>query len=76
MIIPVDQLNPDTLNQVIREFLMRQGEDWGLAEGHLDDAIQHARGSLIKGDLVLYWDENEESLTILSKEEVSQSGLD
>lgn len=75
MIIPVDQLNPDTLHQVIREFLMRQGEDWGLAEGRLDDAIQHAREALIKGNLVLYWDENEESLTILSKEEVNQSGL-
>ncbi|GGX75716.1 YheU family protein [Saccharospirillum salsuginis] len=75
MIIPVDQLNPDTLNQVIREFLMRQGEDWGLAEGHLDDAIQQARDALVQGNLVLYWDENEESLTILSKEEVNQSGL-
>lgn len=73
MIIPVDQLNPDTLNQVIREYLMRQGEDWGLAEGSLDEAVQHAREALVKGTMVLCWDEAEESLSILAKEDVGPS---
>lgn len=72
MIIPVEQLNPDTLNQVIREWLMRQGEDWGLAEGRLEDAIQRARDALVKGELVLAWNENEESLSILSADEASR----
>ncbi len=76
MIIPVDQLNPDTLEQVIREFLMRQGEDWGLAEGSLDDAVQRARQALIQGDLVLHWDESQESLTILSREDAKALGSD
>lgn len=65
MIIPVERLEAQTLEQVIREWLMRQGEDWGLEEGSLDAAIERARLALAKGRLVLYWDANEEYLTLV-----------
>lgn len=65
MIIPVERLEAQTLEQVIREWLMRQGEDWGMEEGLLEEAIERARQALTKGRLVLYWDANEESLTLV-----------
>lgn len=70
MIIPLDQLNEETLTSVIREWLMRQGEDWGLTDNSLDSAIDQARQALADGKLVLLWDESTESLNIVSKDEL------
>lgn len=70
MIIPPDQLNEETLSSVIREWLMRQGEDWGLTDTSLDSAIDQARQALTDGKLILLWDESTESLNIVSKDEL------
>jgi uncharacterized protein YheU (UPF0270 family) len=73
MIIPADQLPPETLDKIVREWLMRQGEDWGLVEGGIDDAVPVARARVLKGDLVILWSETEETLNILSKDDVRRS---
>lgn len=65
MIIPFERLESETLEQVIREWLMRQGEDWGMEEGSLASAIMRARQALSEGRLVLYWDASEEYLTLV-----------
>lgn len=71
MIIPAERLEPDTLLQVIRECLMRQGEDWGLEDGSIDSAIDHARQALDKGRLVLHWNAQEESLMLVDPRTLS-----
>lgn len=73
MIIPAEELAPETLDSIVREWLMRQGEDWGLVEGGLDDAIPLARARVLKGDLVILWSETEETLNILPRDEVRRS---
>ncbi len=73
MIIPAEQLAQETLDGIVREWLMRQGEDWGLVEGGLDDAIPQARDRVLKGDLVILWSETEETLNILPRDEVRRS---
>lgn len=73
MIIPAEQLAPETLDGIVREWLMRQGEDWGLVEGGIDDAIALARSRVLKGDLVILWSETEETLNILPRDEVRRS---
>lgn len=70
MIIPFERLQAETLEQAIREWLMRQGEDWGLEEGTLESAIARAHGALSDGRLVLYWDATEESLTLVDAKTV------
>jgi len=65
MIIPFERLEAGTLEQVIREWLMRQGEDWGMEEGSLELAIKRARQALSDGRLALYWDAAEEYLTLV-----------
>lgn len=52
---------------------MRQGEDWGLVEGGLEDAIPLARARVLKGDLVILWSETEETLNILPRDDVPRS---
>ncbi len=73
MIIPAEQLSPETLDSIVREWLMRQGEDWGLVDGGLDDAIPLARARVLKGDLVILWSETEETLNIMPRDEVRRS---
>lgn len=72
MIIPIEQLNEDTLFHVIREWLMREGEDWALAQTSLDSAIEQARRALFDGKLVLLWDESDETLNIVDKNELKR----
>lgn len=73
MIIPAEQLAPETLDSIVREWLMRQGEDWGLVDGGLDDAIPLARARVLDGDLVILWSETEETLNIMPRDEVRRS---
>lgn len=70
MIIPFERLESETLEQVIREWLMRQGEDWGMEEGSLASAIERARRALSSGQLALYWDATEENLTLVDPKTV------
>lgn len=73
MIIPAEQLAPETLDSIVREWLMRQGEDWGLVEGGLEDAVPQARARVLDGDLVILWSETEETLNIMPRDEVRRS---
>lgn len=73
MIIPAEQLAPETLDSIVREWLMRQGEDWGLVDGGLDDAIPQARARVLDGDLVILWSETEETLNIMPRDEIRRS---
>ncbi|MEX0624761.1 MAG: YheU family protein [Saccharospirillum sp.] len=73
MIIPAEQLAPETLDSIVREWLMRQGEDWGLVDGGLDDAIPLARARVLDGDLVILWSETEETLNIMPRDEIRRS---
>ncbi|WP_051207321.1 YheU family protein [Saccharospirillum impatiens] len=73
MIIPPEQLAPETLDGIVREWLMRQGEDWGLVEGGLDEAVPQARARVLDGDLVILWSETEETLNIMPRDEVRRS---
>ncbi|MEX1214320.1 YheU family protein [Saccharospirillum sp.] len=73
MIIPAEQLAPETLDSIVRDWLMRQGEDWGLVDGGLDDAIPLARARVLDGDLVILWSETEETLNIMPRDEIRRS---
>lgn len=75
MIIPAERLEAETLAQVIREWLMRQGEDWGMEDSTLAAAIERARRALSDGRLVLFWDASEEYLTLVDPKTVPADSL-
>jgi len=68
MIIPVSQLNDDTLNAVIREYIMREGTDYGSFEVTLDSKISQVRMQLEKGDVILTYDSYLRSCNILPRD--------
>ena len=40
MIIPIDELTPDTLNNIAREFVLREGTDYGEIEAAFADKVE------------------------------------
>ncbi|KAA8996356.1 YheU family protein [Affinibrenneria salicis] len=68
MIIPWQQLNPDTLDSVIESFVLREGTDYGLQERSLAQKVEDVRLQLQRGEAVLVWSELHETLNIMPRD--------
>ena len=44
--VPYERLNPETLRNVIQEFVTRDGADWGEVRGSLEDKIDQVMQQL------------------------------
>lgn len=72
MKIPPDQLDPSTLDALVKEWLMREGEDWALVDRSLADAAMEATEALKQGKLVLVWDAQSDSFNIMSVDDFNE----
>jgi len=63
--IPYDQLNPETLNSVIEEFVTRDGTDYGEIEVSLETKTSQVLGQLKSGKAVIVFDQESETCNIL-----------
>lgn len=69
MIIPVDQLQADTLTAIIEQFVLREGTDYGENVYRLEQKVAHVRAQLEKGDVVVVYSELHDSVDIISNKE-------
>jgi hypothetical protein len=69
MIIPYDELAPETLDNLIEEFITREGTDYGMEEVPLKDKVAQVKRQLHKGEAYIIYSEYSESCSILSKEQ-------
>ena len=67
MIIPWQDIAPDTLENLIREFVLREGTDYGTVEVSLQDKIDQVKSQLEKGDAVIVFSELHETVDIQAK---------
>jgi uncharacterized protein YheU (UPF0270 family) len=67
--IPYDQLNPETLNGVIEEFVTREGTDYGEIEVSLETKISQVLGQLKSGKAVIVFDQDSETCDILKSDD-------
>lgn len=65
MIVPIDQIDPDTLTNLIKEFVLREGTDYGEEEAALTDKIEAVRDQLTSGVAVLVFSELHETINIM-----------
>ena len=65
MIIPPESLQPETLRAVLEEFVTRDGTDTADA----DVKLKQVRRQLKTGQVVLVFDEEQESCTIIRRED-------
>ncbi len=67
MIIPWQQVAPETLENLIKEFVLREGTDYGSSEISLQDKVDQVKQQLETGKAVLVYSELHESVDIQVK---------
>lgn len=72
MEIPHTALSPDTLEALIEEFVLREGTDYGEFEVPLTQKILQIRKQLDRGDIVIVYDADSESCTIIRNDQRKQ----
>lgn len=72
IVIPHAQLSAEALNGLIEEFILREGTDYGLHEYTLEQKNLQISKQLKSGQIVVVFDPNEETCSIVRKEELSK----
>ncbi|MFV8454210.1 YheU family protein [Vibrio owensii] len=67
MIIPWQDITPETLENLIREFVLREGTDYGSVEVSLQSKIDQVKSQLEKGEAVIVFSELHETVDIQLK---------
>jgi hypothetical protein len=64
MIVPWEKIDTDTLTNLITEFVLREGTDYGTNEISLNEKIDHVRFQLQNGHAVVVFSELHETVDI------------
>lgn len=67
MIIPRQDLAPETLDNLIESFVLREGTDYGEQERSLEQKVSDVKRQLKSGDVVLVWSELHETVNIMHR---------
>lgn len=67
MIIPWQQIEPDTLDNLVKEFVLREGTDYGAVEISLQDKVDQIKTQLENGEAVVVFSELYETVDIQLK---------
>ncbi|WP_415902791.1 YheU family protein [Neptuniibacter sp. QD29_5] len=68
MIIPYQELEPDTLTALIEEFVSRDGTDYGEYEFSLSNKVAQVKSLLQSGQVVILFSESTGLCNIVSKD--------
>ncbi|NRF63910.1 YheU family protein [Vibrio coralliilyticus] len=68
MIVPWQKIDPDTLDNLIREFVLREGTDYGELEISLQDKVDQIKNQLESGEAVVVFSELHETVDIQLKQ--------
>ncbi|CAM2985853.1 YheU family protein [Pseudoalteromonas distincta] len=69
MIIPFEQLDKDTLYNLIESYVLREGTDYGEVEASIESKVNQVKAQLKNGEAMVFFSELHESVTIISKAE-------
>ena len=69
MIIPFEQLDKDTLYNLIESYVLREGTDYGEQEFSIESKVAQVNQQLKNGEAMVFFSELHESVTIISKGE-------
>ncbi|MGC7560759.1 YheU family protein [Pasteurella sp. PK-2025] len=67
MHIPWQELNQETLENIIESFILREGTDYGDEELSLEQKKQNLLTKIQEGSVVIVWSELHESIDIKDK---------
>lgn len=64
MNIPWQQIAPETLDNLIREFVLREGTDYGTHEVSLDTKVEQVKKQIQAGEAIIVYSELHETVDI------------
>ncbi|NNI28885.1 YheU family protein [Pasteurella multocida] len=67
MIIPWQELEEETLNNIVESFILREGTDYGQCELSLEQKKQALLSQIQQSTVVIVWSELHESIDIKDK---------
>jgi uncharacterized protein YheU (UPF0270 family) len=73
MLIPWQELPPETLDNLIESFVLREGTDYGEHERSLKDKVADVKRQLQNGEAVLIWSELHETVNIMPRSQFHDS---
>ncbi|MBW2735452.1 MAG: YheU family protein [Deltaproteobacteria bacterium] len=68
--IPLEALSPEALDNLIEEFVTRDGTDYGATERSLDDKKRAVVRQLHRGEVLIVFDPETQTSNLLTKEEL------
>ncbi len=67
MIIPWQDIPPETLENLIEAFVLREGTDYGESERSLEQKVDDVKRQLQRGEAVVVWSELHETVNIMPR---------
>lgn len=67
MMIPWQDLAPETLDSLIESFVLREGTDYGEHERSLEQKVADVKRQLQSGEVLLVWSELYETVNIMPR---------
>lgn len=67
MIIPWQDLAPETLDNLIESFVLREGTDYGEHERTLEQKVADIKRQLQNGDVLIVWSELHETVNVMPR---------
>lgn len=67
MIIPWQDLTPETLDNLTESFVLREGTDYGEQERSLEEKVADVKQQLRNGEAVLVWSELHQTINIMPR---------
>lgn len=69
VIIPPERLTMEALRGIVESFIVREGTDYGAQELSLNEKVEALLPQVVRGDVVIFFDEESESVNLLPREE-------
>ena len=67
MIIPWQDLAPETLDNLIESFVLREGTDYGEHERSLEQKVADVKRQLQNGEVLIVWSELHETVNVMPR---------
>ena len=70
MIVPWQQIAPQTLRNLVEEFVTRDGTDYGEREVPLEQRVARVETLLSQGRAVVWFDDTTDTVTLLMRDQL------
>lgn len=72
MIIPFNDLNAETLFSIIKEFVLREGTEYGAEDVSIEEKVEQVKVQLTLGTAVLVYSELHETINIIPTDQFKE----